>query len=116
MDALGFLFEGFDAAGRSRTTEFGFPLNTRATTAFFGTNATFDSSVALTRALSERPEVSECFARHLFRFLSGVSGAETEESFLREWRTEPEEARGSVLTMLARYAESDVLLFRRQEK
>lgn len=63
MDPLGVALENFDAIGAFRTTEYGLPIDARAT--YQG--QTFEGSRQLGDLLRQRDELAACFARRLYR-------------------------------------------------
>jgi hypothetical protein len=72
MDGVGFAFEGFDALGRIRDQDGGRPIDARGEVRINGDVISVDGALDLSRALAERPEVGECFARQWMRYAGGV--------------------------------------------
>ena len=76
IDGIGFGFEQFDAAGRTRATEAGMPIDHsgRLTDVEgFGTGSSLDfaSPAELGAAIAASPTAQACFARQWFRFARG---------------------------------------------
>ena len=82
IDAFGFPFETFDAAGRARTTENARPVNPVTEARVGGKTVRLENSVELSRILAKSPEVKECFARQAFRYFSAQHDAGVERSYL----------------------------------
>ena len=115
LDALGFTFETFDAIGGAQTSDHGKPVNARVN-AHLGQSApeslALDSSAALTQALLENPTISECFARHAFRYFSAQSDPAVEASFLSLRAQLPTAERDSLFQVLLAYVASDLFALR----
>jgi len=115
LDAIGFTFEGFDAMGALQTTDHQRPVDTRASVRL-GSHATqtreLDSSATLTAALLENPTISECFARHAFRYFSAQSDPAVEASFLDLRAQLPEAQRDNLFQVLLAYVASDLFALR----
>jgi hypothetical protein len=115
LDAIGFTFEGFDAMGATQTTDHQKPVDTRASVQL-GRDATqtrdLRSSANLTAALLENPTISECFARHAFRYFSAQSDPTVEASFLGLRAQLPEAQRDNLFQVLLAYVASDLFALR----
>ncbi len=112
MDAVGFSFEAFDAMGRSRSTEFGLPVDTSGRAELANEIHEFSDSAELTFALARSPVVSECFARQSFRYFSAQSDAEVEKTYLTGWRGLEPAKRASLLEALVAFVKSDLFVER----
>jgi hypothetical protein len=82
LDALGFTFEGFDAAGALRATDNGHPVDTRARVDVAGQTMTFADSLDLTEWLAKDPDVAECYARQAFRYFTGQADPRIESELV----------------------------------
>jgi len=115
LDAIGFTFEGFDAMGARQTTDHGKAVNAHARI-LLGAGARdwleLDSSAGLTQALLENPTISECFARHAFRYFSAQSDPGVETSFLGLRAQLPEAQRDNLFQVLLAYVASDLFALR----
>jgi Protein of unknown function (DUF1592)/Protein of unknown function (DUF1588)/Protein of unknown function (DUF1595)/Protein of unknown function (DUF1587) len=115
LDALGFTFEDFDAMGAAQTTDHGKPVDAHVD-AHLGQSAkqslALDSSAALTQALLENPTISECFARHAFRYFSAQSDPAVEASFLGLRAQLPAAERDNLFQVLLAYVASDLFTLR----
>jgi hypothetical protein len=114
LDAIGFTFETFDAMGNVQTRDHGMPVSASAHVQL-GQAAPaipFESSVALTRALLGTPVISECFARHAFRYFSAQADPEIEAAFLSLREQLPEQQRDSLVSVLLAYIASDLFVLR----
>jgi hypothetical protein len=115
LDAIGFTFESFDANGGVQALDHGKPIDPRSA-AQLGADAhaltELDSSAALTRALLENPTISECFARHAFRYFSAQADPRVEASFLSLRAQLPDEQRDNLFNVLLAYVASDLFVLR----
>ncbi len=66
MDPLGFGLDHFDAIGRYRTEDGGFPID--ATGVFAGAT-TFDGAIEMTQLLAKEPAVYRCLVEKLYTYL-----------------------------------------------
>ena len=112
IDALGFTFEGFDAAGRARTTENGRPVDTVNQTSLGGKAVRFENSADLSRFLAQSPDVKRCFARQAFRYFSAQHDRDVERSYLELRDVLPREQSGNLVEELVLYAKSDLFVRR----
>lgn len=115
LDPIGYTFESFDAMGGLQTTDHGTPVNTRDRVAL-GPSASdvieLQSSAALTQALLQNPTISECFARHAFRYFSAQADAGVEASFLALRAQLPDAQRDNLFQVLLAYVASDLFALR----
>ncbi len=115
LDPIGFTFENFDAMGTMQATDHGRPIDARVK-AHLGQSAkqalALDSSAALTQALLENPTISECFARHAFRYFSAQSDPAVEASFLSLRAQLPAAERDNLFQVLLAYIASDLFALR----
>ena len=80
-----------------------------------GEATTGREAVELTRALLQNPIISECFARHAFRYFSAQADPAVEASFLGLREQLPAEQRDNLFNVLLAYIASD-LFVRREAK
>jgi len=115
LDAIGFTFESFDAVGAAQTSDHGKPVNARAR-AQLGQGKSeaveYRSSEELTYALLENPTISECFARHAFRYFSAQADPGVEASFLGLRAELPLAQRDNLFEVLLAYVASDLFVLR----
>lgn len=72
IDPIGFAFEHYDAVGSYRTTENGVHIDASGElTQADGKSVAFDDAIALSKALSESPDVRQCLVRQWFRYALG---------------------------------------------
>ncbi|MDF3070839.1 MAG: Cellulose-binding domain protein [Polyangiaceae bacterium] len=118
LDSIGFTFESFDASGSAQRVDHGKPVNAHAKVRL-GQGATetheVGSSAALTQELLTSPVISECFARHAFRYFSAQADEGVEAAFLSLRSQLPEEQRDNLFDVLLAYIVSD-LFVRREER
>jgi hypothetical protein len=112
IDALGFPFETFDAAGRARTTENGQPIDPATWASIDGRSVRFESSADLSRFLAKNPGVSQCFARQAFRYFSAQHDRGVEQSYLELRDGLAGERRGNLVEEVVHYAKSDLFIRR----
>jgi hypothetical protein len=114
LDAIGFTFETFDAMGNVQTSDHGRPITAEADVRLGQAAAPqrLDSSAALTRALLQSPVISECFARHAFRYFSAQADPAVEAAFLSLRQQLPDEQRDSLIAVLLAYVASDLFVLR----
>lgn len=72
LDSVGFTFEDLDAAGRFRTTENGYPIDTSGELLNTDVNGLVRNHTELAHALARSEWVRECVATQAFRFYFGV--------------------------------------------
>jgi hypothetical protein len=72
LDSVGFNFEDLDAAGRFRTTENGYPIDTSGELLNTDVNGPMRNHTDLANALARSEWVRECVATQAFRFYFGV--------------------------------------------
>jgi hypothetical protein len=70
------------------------------------------SSAELTQALLKNPTISECFARHAFRYFSAQADRDVEKSFLALRDQLPAEQRDNLFDVLLAYIASDLFVKR----
>lgn len=114
LDGFGLVFEAYDAAGRYRELELKRPVRTDGKVMYQGRQWSFANSRQLVSWLVARPETSECFARQLFRFVTGRVQPGAEEAFLRLRHELPEHQRNNVLEHLVTYVGSPNFAMRRK--
>jgi hypothetical protein len=115
LDSIGFTFEGFDASGAAQRLDHGKPVSTRARVRLGQAapqSLALESSAELTRALLENPTISECFARHAFRYFSAQADPGVEASFLGVRDQLPADARDNLFDVLLAYVASDLFVRR----
>jgi hypothetical protein len=117
IDGFGNAFEEFDGMGQLRSTENGRPVDS-ATVVSVGADfdGTFPDGASLAEALASSATVRECFARFMFRAVSGRSDASVrgaEQRFVNEWDSLPEGRRGNVMDTLGVYVKSPLFSHRR---
>lgn len=72
MDPLGFAFEHFDAVGKYRTKDNGFPVDAKGEVLeTLDADGPFEGAVELGAKLAQSRQVKECVARQWFRFAVG---------------------------------------------
>lgn len=76
IDPIGFGFEGYDALGRFRTTENGFPIDDSGSLLYTASRdpaleGNFFGAVELAHRLADAPQVRDCIATQWWRFAHG---------------------------------------------
>lgn len=126
IDNFGFAFEGFDGMGRARTVDgkndqgVDNPVDSSVVVSGTDFAGSYADSNALVKAMSASKQVRECFARHVYRALSGTSAPElqqSEDDFLKYWTsTLPAGAAvpdAKLVGTIAAYIESPAFAYRR---
>jgi hypothetical protein len=117
IDPFGFAFEEYDGMGAFRTMEGNNPVDSKVTIAS-GTD--FDGDYAdgnaLALAMAKSPQVTACFARHMFRGSAGRSDSTmqtSEAEFIKFWKTLPTDQQGNILQTLLAFVKSPLFTHRR---
>jgi hypothetical protein len=92
IDNFGFAFEKFDGMGQARENgkELGHDVDSSVNVIGTDFDGPYADSNALVAAMSHSSQVRQCFARHVFRALSGTSAIElqpSEDDFVKYWTT-----------------------------
>ncbi len=66
MDPLGFGLDHFDAIGRHRTEDGGYPIDATGT---YGDDAAFDGAIEMTQLLAKDPAVYRCLVEKLYTYV-----------------------------------------------
>ena len=90
IDNFGFAFEQFDGMGEARVAgmDNGHAVDSSVNVIGTDFDGPYADSNALVTAMAQSPQVRECFARHVFRALSGTSADElraSEDDFVKHW-------------------------------
>jgi Protein of unknown function (DUF1592)/Protein of unknown function (DUF1588)/Protein of unknown function (DUF1595)/Protein of unknown function (DUF1585)/Protein of unknown function (DUF1587) len=68
INPLGYAFENFDGLGRVRTTDNGFPVDTKASYPFSDGVKSFDGAKELMDLIVASPEAHACYAKHIMSY------------------------------------------------
>ena len=71
INPFGFPYEGFDAAGRVRTTDAGRPVETQAEPMLAGARVPVADALELADVMARNPAVHACYARHWVEYAFG---------------------------------------------
>lgn len=113
MDPIGFGFEHYDAIGRHRTTDSGFPVD--ASGEIFATdhtNAKFDGVRELSTLLAASPDVRACVAEQWFRFAIGRGQSKEDECALSEVEQAFADTGGDIRELVVTIVTSDAFRHR----
>lgn len=116
IDNFGFAFEGFDGMGKARSLDAGKPVDTAVMVSGTDFNGRYPDSNALASALSTSEQVRECFARHVFRALSGTSAPElaaSEDDFVSYWKAGLTVNDASIIDTLSAFITQPAFAYRR---
>jgi hypothetical protein len=111
LDAVGFTFEGFDAAGNPRTSDAGKPVDSSGAIDLDGARLVLSDSTALSRALATSREARACAARQVVRFALGRTDSEQEAAFLEAL---PTAKQATIVELFVAFVESDAFAWRRE--
>jgi hypothetical protein len=113
LDPPGLAFEHFDGAGRYRETyDSGRAIDTSGTLELGSDSISFTSNVDLARALGERPELADCYARQVFRFTFSRAEREEDACTLRKIKDSLERSDGSLGEALLAVIATDAFSWR----
>lgn len=85
INPLGFAFEAYDAVGRVRDNDNGFPLNTADTYVFEdGRRMQFANGVELSNLMAETPDVHACYLGQTLEFILGRSLTDTDTAIVEQ--------------------------------
>lgn len=71
INPYGWPFEGYDALGRHRSDDRGFPIDATATLTLDGEAIAIDGALAMADALADSDEVHACYARYWVSYAAG---------------------------------------------
>lgn len=114
IDPIGFGFENYDAIGRFRTDEHGYPVD--ATGSFAAGDldgAAFDGAVQMSALLAGSRTVHDCVALQWFRYAHGRTEEEGDAPELAVVRDAFAGAGGDIRQLLVEIARSDLFRTRR---
>ncbi len=112
MDPIGFGLENFDAVGRWRTTDDGYPID--ATGELPG-GLTFDGVEELSRIIKEDPKLTACVARNLMIFALGRGASEKDACAIRKVADRADAQGGTLKDLVHAVAQSELFTQRRDE-
>lgn len=121
IDNFGFAFEHFDGMGQWRDTDRDKPVDSSVVITGTDFDGNYADSNELSASLSQSAMVRECFARHVFRALSGTSAAElraSEDQFVEHWKTASGGAQSvdvSIVDTLLSFVTNPSFVYRRAE-
>ena len=116
IDAIGFTFEGLDGMGKSRTMENGHPIDSATQVASsFSFDGAYPNSAQLALQLANSSELTECFARNMFRNASArnTESEDVEMAFLNSIHSLPSSSQGKFADVLLAFIASDLFSTRR---
>ena len=113
FDPIGFGFEGYDAIGRWRTTENGFPIDASGEVTAMDDGGTFDGVQELGQMLAGSDDVAECVTRQWFRFAYGrTESAELDTCNMDTLTATFAESGHDLRELLVALTQTDAFLFR----
>jgi hypothetical protein len=116
FDPIGFAFEHFDAGGRWRDEDNGFPVDASGELVGTDVDGAFDGAPALAAKLAESDEVRGCYVDHLFAFAAGrLVDPEADACTTEGLRTDFADAGYGLAELVAALATSDAFRHRRNE-
>lgn len=89
INPIGFALENYDAIGRYRTEDNGFPVDAAATYTFMdGRTLSYQNAIELSQLLADAPEVHACYTQQLLEYLYGRTLAEADLKLVDELAAE----------------------------
>jgi hypothetical protein len=82
INPAGFPFEGFDAIGRYRTMDNGFPVNSADQYTLGGVTVKYNDAVEWSQLIAESAEANRCFAKHWLEFALGRSAQSADDKLI----------------------------------
>lgn len=113
FDPIGFGFENYDAVGRWRTTENGFPIDASGELNGMDNGGEFDGVHAMGQKLAASDDVAECVTRQWFRFTYGrTESAEADACNMDTLTATFAESGHDLRELLVALTQTDAFLFR----
>lgn len=72
INPAGYAFESYDALGKWRTEDGGFPVDTTGALRFDGELNSFEGPLDFIDAIAESPQAHTCYVKHWFEYLHGA--------------------------------------------
>ncbi len=113
LDGIGFAFENFDQVGKFRATENGKTIDASGELVGADVSGPYANASGLVDRLASSEQVSRCFARNFFRFVSGQTSNETESQYLEGWESLDGDVRDQLVELMVAYIRSDFFIKRR---
>jgi hypothetical protein len=82
INPAGFAFEGYDAIGRYRTMDNGYPVNSADQYTLGGAVVKYKDAVEWSQLLAESSEANQCFAKHWLEFALGRDSKPEDEALI----------------------------------
>ena len=82
INPAGFAFEGYDAIGRYRTMDNGYPVNSAAEYTLGGTVVQYKDAIEWSQIIAESTEANQCFAKHWLEFALGRDAQPEDETLI----------------------------------
>ena len=117
INPIGFSLENYDAIGRYRTEDNGFPVDASSVYVFpDGRELVFDNAVELSQQLAETPDLHSCYMSHLMEYVYGrdLDHADQREIDMLTYRS-LEQGR-SIRDLVVDIATSDAFRYRAAEQ
>ena len=106
MDGIGFTFESIDWLGRSRSEEFGKPIDDSATFVLDGEEVTVDGVAEMAAALGSSADIANCVARQWASYGAGIPDKD-ETACLVEHLASEAQGEGGLRAMILAFVASD---------
>jgi hypothetical protein len=82
INPAGFAFESFDAIGKYRSMDNGYPVDTSAQYPLGGAMVQYKDSVEMSQLLAESAEANRCFAKHWVEFALGRDAQKEDDQLI----------------------------------
>lgn len=83
INPAGFAFERYDAIGKYRTEDNGFPINSADAYVLGGETRTYEDAVQFSQVLAESAEAHACYAKHWIEFAYGRDVKKQDTAMIR---------------------------------
>lgn len=109
----GFALENYDAIGRWRDTDNGYPVDATGTYAFpDGREITFSNAIELSQQLAESPELHACYTRQMLEYLYGRDLGEGDRALAEQLAGQSLDENLTVRDIVTRVVTSGAFRFR----
>lgn len=113
FDGLGFAFEHYDAAGRYRVTDNGFPVDASGSVPDLDLGGPFVDAVELSLRLADNPLALQCASKQMLRFAYGRIEGPADQCTVDQLTADFIAADGDIRSLLKALTTTEAFLYRR---